>query len=357
MAAGVDSSAPRVPAPAPDRPGRAARIRDPGLRQIAAHPGAFAWQTVKAFRANQGLLLAGAVAYYALLSIVPLLILSVIALTYVIDQHLLLDTLQRYLEWIVPGQSKAIVREMAAFLDHQASVGWVLLATMLFFSSLGFTVLENAMSVIFVHRVAIKRRRFVFSALMPYSYILCLGVGLLLVTLVAGSLEVVGQERVDLFGHAWSLHGLSGALLYLLGFVGEVFVVTSVYLVMPVGRLKLRHALAGGLTAAVLWELTRHVLVWYFATLSQVNVVYGSMTTAIVVLLSLELAATLLLFGAQVISEYERLGRAPAGADPRPFRTPALPVTTPADPPPGRADPLGSPRAARRRRRLRARPG
>jgi uncharacterized BrkB/YihY/UPF0761 family membrane protein len=49
------------------------------------------------------------------------------------------------------------------------------------------------------------------------------------------------------------------------------------------------------------------VLVWYFATLSQVGVVYGSMTTTIVVLLSLELGATLLLLGAQVISEYERL--------------------------------------------------
>jgi YihY family inner membrane protein len=89
---------------------------------------------------------------------------------------------------------------------------------------------------------------------------------------------------------------------------GEVFVLTSVYLVMPVGRLALRHALVGAVTAALLWEVTRHVLVWYFSTLSQVNVVYGSLTTAIVVLLSLEIAAGLLLFGAQVIAEYERIG-------------------------------------------------
>ena len=47
----------------------------------------------------------------------------------------------------------------------------------------------------------------------------------------------------------------------------------------------------------------------YFSTLSQVNVVYGSLTTAIVVLLSLEIAATLVLFGAQVIAQYERLER------------------------------------------------
>jgi membrane protein len=165
------------------------------------------------------------------------------------------------------------------------------------------------MSVIFMHRVAIRRRRFLVSALLPYFYILILGIGLLLVTLVAGSLQAIGTESVDLFGHVWSLNGLSGVLLYLLGFAGEVFVLTSVYLVMPVGRLVLRHALIGAVTAAVLWEITRHVLTWYFATLSQVSVVYGSLTTAIVVLLSLEIAATLLLFGAQVISEYERIGK------------------------------------------------
>jgi membrane protein len=126
--------------------------------------------------------------------------------------------------------------------------------------------------------------------------------------LVAGSLQAIGQESVELFGRAWSLHGVSGVLLYLLGLAGEIFVLTSVYLVMPVGRLRVSHALIGGVTAALLWEITRHVLVWYFATLSQVSVVYGSLTTSIVVLFSLEIGATLLLFGAQVISEYERLG-------------------------------------------------
>ena len=129
--------------------------------------GVFALQTLKAFRANQGLLLAGAVAYYALLSIVPLLILIVIALSHVIDQRELLDTLGLYLGWLIPGQAKAIVAELASFLEHRDVMGWLLLLTMLFFSSLAFTVLENAMSVIFVHRVVIRRRHFLVSALLP----------------------------------------------------------------------------------------------------------------------------------------------------------------------------------------------
>lgn len=290
----------------------------PAAAHVFAHPGEFLRLVLRNFVRNQGLLLAGAVAYYALLSVVPLLILAVVGLSHFVDQGLLLDTLSRYLEWLLPGQSRAVVGELASFVTHRDVVGWVLLATMLFFSSLAFTVLEKAMSVIFLHRVVIRRRHFLVSALLPYCYIVCLGVGLLVVTIVSGSLQALGDESLAVGGREWSLSGLSGVLLYLLGFTGEVFLLTSVYMVMPVGKLTWRHALPGGATAAVLWELTRHVLVWYFGTLSQVSVVYGSLTTAIVVLLSLEIAATFLLLGAQVISEYERIDRkeAQAGAAP-----------------------------------------
>ncbi len=288
---------------------------------VLAHPGGFAWRVLKGFKANQGLLLAGAVAYYALLSVVPLLILTVFALTHVIEEAELLQTLGRYLEWLIPGQAQAIVGELGNFLAHRDVIGWVLLATMLFFSSLAFTVLENAMSVIFLHRIATRRRRYIVSVLLPYLYILSLGFGLLIVTLVAGSLQAMGEESVYFLGREWSLKGVSGVLLYLLGLAGEIFVLTSVYMVMPVGRLSLRHALLGGVTAALLWEVTRHVLVWYFSTLSQVSVVYGSLTTAIVVLLSLEIAATLLLLGAQVISEFERIDRPQEPAPANPLQT------------------------------------
>jgi YihY family inner membrane protein len=288
---------------------------------ILGHPLAFALSVVKGFRANQGLLLAGAVAYYALLSIVPFLMLVVVVLSHFLDEAGLLLTLRRYLELLLPGQSAAIVTEVAHFLDERDLITWVLAATMVFFSSFAFTVLENAMSVIFVHRVAVRRRHFLVSALLPYCYILALGFGIMIVTLVAGTLQVIGTESVDLFGYTWSLHGVSGALLYLLGLLGEILVLTSIYMVMPVGRLSLSHALVGGVTAALLWEIARHVLVWYFSTLSKVNVVYGSMSTAIVVMFSLEIGAALLLFGAQVIAEYERVGQGGKAGQVKPMET------------------------------------
>jgi len=273
-------------------------------------PG-FSLRVLKAFRANQGLLLAGAVAYYALLSIVPLLILFVIGFSHFMDENELLATVARYVEWIVPGQGKAMVGELSGFLDNRLVLGPVLLVTMLFFSSLAFSVLENAMSVIFLHRLAEQRRHFLVSFSMPYVYMLLLGIGLAAVTLMSAELERFGNDSV------------SRVTLYVMGILGELLLLTSIYYVMPVGRLTFKHALLGGATATLLWEITRHVLRWYFGSLSQVSAVYGSFATVIVILLSFEFAAILLLLGAQVIAEYERLQRGEPVQPPIPVRTDA----------------------------------
>lgn len=280
----------------------------PEAKQIITHPAAFALQVIRAFRANQGLLLAGAVAYYTLLSIVPLLILVVIGLSHVVDQTVLFDTLKRALEWVVPGQSKALVQELAAFLEHRAVLGWVLLVTMLFFSSLAFSVVESAISVIFLHRVKVRKRHFLVSFALPFGYIAFIALALFAGTFVLANLVAIGQSSLLVFGSSWSLSGFSRATLYVIAVTVEILLISSVYYFMPVGRISARHALIGGATAGLLWEIIRRALVWYFSSLSQVNVVYGSLTTAIVVLLSFEIAATLLLVGAQVIAEYERIG-------------------------------------------------
>jgi len=166
---------------------------------LLRHPLRFLWEALKGFKANQGLLLAGAVAYYALLSVVPLLIVSVIALSRFTEQAALLRAVGRYLEWLLPGQSGAIIAELSNFLTHADVLGPVLLVTMVFFSSLAFTVLESAMAVIFHHRKADHSRHFLISVVMPYIYILCLCIGLLLVTLVSGALQVIGEERIERF--------------------------------------------------------------------------------------------------------------------------------------------------------------
>ena len=285
------------------------KLIDPRTSYVLKNPVVFARGVLNGFQTNQGLLLAGAVAYYALLSIVPLLILMVIALSQVIDQDMLLATLNTALAYVVPGAGKAVVAELKAFLEHREVIGWVLFITMLFFSSLGFKVLESAISVIFLHRIEKRKRHILVSLLvLPFGYIFFIGAVLFVGTFVIVDLMAIGGEHIVILGHSWSLGGFSRWLIYVAGVLGEILLISAFYYFMPVGRLSAHHALIGGATAALLWELIRHALGWYLNTLSQVSVVYGSLTTAIIVLLSMEVAATLLLLGAQVIAEYERIG-------------------------------------------------
>jgi membrane protein len=140
---------------------------------------------------------------------------------------------------------------------------------------------------------------------------------------VSGIFQFIGAQNITFYGQPHSLGPLAGLLIYLTGVTGEILLLSSIYLVMPVGRLSLRHALIGGATAAVLWEITRHILVWYYTSMSQIQVVYGSLTTSIAVLLSVEIGALVFLLGAQVIAEYERIGHEPIVTVPQPMRTEA----------------------------------
>jgi YihY family inner membrane protein len=273
---------------------------------VVRRPGRFLLRVLAGFKRNQGLLLSGAVAYYTLLSIVPLFALILVGLSHVVEEQTLLEIMGRYMEILAPGSAAAVTDQVRAFLGNRHVVGTVGILVLLFFSSVAFTVLENAMCVIFLHRTGVKRRHFLVSAIIPYLFILSLGIGVLLVTLISGALQALEQRELALLGYHWSLHGSSGTVLYVLGLLGLILMLTALYLVMPVGRIAFRHALVGGATAGILWEATRHVLVWYFSTLSLVNVVYGSLASAVVALLSFEVAAIILLFGAQVIAEFER---------------------------------------------------
>jgi len=279
------------------------------MRVVRADPLGFAAAVLRGFRTNQGFLLASAIAYNTLLSIVPAAILILAVLSHLMPTERLLAVVHTYVGLLAPYEPDVLTAQIEQFLAEREFIGALGFVALLVFSALAFTVLENAMSVIFFHRVQIHRRHFLVSAVLPYLYIMLLGLGLFLVSGVSTLLHGLDQRAVQLFGRTLSLDAAETWLVYGLGVVGEIALLTSLYLVLPHGRIRLRHALAGAAAAAALWEVTRHLLVWWFGTLSFVNVIYGSFATVIVILLSLEVSAIILLLGAQVIAEYERIER------------------------------------------------
>jgi YihY family inner membrane protein len=265
----------------------------------------FLLRVVRGFMRNQGLLLSGAVAYYTLLSIVPLSILSLIVLSQFIEEQQLIHTLSMYIEMLIPGYAATLTEQVRSFIENRKVLGFIGFIGMLFFSSTAFSMLEDAISVIFFQRVRVQHRKYLVSAIIPYLYILVMGAGIVLVSFIVAAIDTLESRHLAFLGWSLNLEGATGGALYILGLVGEVLMFTSIYVVMPVVRVRFRHALIGGLTATVLWELTRRMLVWYYASVSMVNVIYGSIAITVVALLSIEVVAIILLLGAQVIAELQ----------------------------------------------------
>lgn len=276
------------------------------FRVILKHPLAFLARVWRGMRRNQIFLMAGAIAYNALLSLVPFVALILLALSSFADETALLQTVKEAIEIIIPGQSDVVLLQVQGLVEGREGLGWVAIGLLIFFSASAFFVLERALERIFEHRRRIQRRHILVSVIIPYLYMLTLAVGLIGLTVLTGVISGF-EERIP--ETLWGIH-IRDAFASGLGFISvylfQIALLTSFYLVMPVGRISLPASLAGGVFAATLWEIVRRILSWYLSNLSSVNVVYGSLAAVIVALLLLEVGAIILLAGAQVIAEYER---------------------------------------------------
>src|SRR3954452_2815676 len=85
----------------------------------------FSRRVVRSFRRNQGLLLAGAVAYYALLSLVPLSIVLLVALSHFIDPRRLIEAVAMNVDFLVPGQARMVTGQVESFLQNRQVIGVV----------------------------------------------------------------------------------------------------------------------------------------------------------------------------------------------------------------------------------------
>jgi YihY family inner membrane protein len=251
-------------------------------------------------------LLTGAVAYNMMLSLIPLSAVMMVGFSQFYEHDVLMESLTAEVSLIAPGFGPTLAEVLEGFLGNRRVVGWVGVGVLLFFSSMAFRVLEDSIAIIFHRPLPTLKRKFWVSAMIPYLFILIVAGGLILVTSVNAVIE--SQESVR---HAfpvleWLLQSSAGHLIYLTNLLGLVLLFTLLYKIMPVATVSFRRALAGGVTAAILWEMVRYLLVAYFTQVSMVNVIYGSIAATIIVLLTMEAVALILLLGAQVIAELQR---------------------------------------------------
>lgn len=267
----------------------------------------FAWRVIRNFFKNHGILLAGGVGYNILLSIVPLFALLVVLLTQVVDEQHLLSVLTIQARHMAPAHAEVLLEAVRSLLASRDVIGILSFPILLLFSSFAFRMLEDALAIIFhaPETPHVKRSVWV-SVMLPYAFMVVLGAGLMALTLVVTLASSLNALVLMFFDRELPLAGFSGPVLNLASFVGVFLLFSAIYKVLPVVRIALRRAVVGGFVAALLWEGVRLLLVYYFANLSFVNAVYGSLATLVILLISLEVGAVILLLGAQVIAELER---------------------------------------------------
>ncbi|WP_434428130.1 YihY/virulence factor BrkB family protein [Nannocystis pusilla] len=215
------------------------------------------------------------------------------------------EIISHELNLLIPNQADVIIGEVVSLLDNRDLVGGIGLGVMLFFSTWAFKMLEGALAVIFARSRARRQRSFWMSALLPYIFIVAIAGGLLVLTILVALLERLAEAEVVLFGYQLSLGSGPAFVLKLSGIVTLIFMFTAAYRVMPITEVSWRRALTGGVAAALLWDVLRRALMVYFSKISLVNVVYGSLATVIIALLTLEIGTLIILLGAQIISELQ----------------------------------------------------
>ena len=270
-----------------------------------ARVGRFIVRVVAAFLDNRGILLAGGVGYNALLSVVPFLTLTVALLSLFFDHDHILSILRSELRVLVPQNEDAILGAAEAYLQQTATASVVSVLALLFFSSIAFRMLEQAVAAIFHTSSKGLHRHFLVSAVLPYTFMVLLMAALFFITLITSTLDALAQAAVNVLGvEGWSQMG-TNLLLRGAGWVGLVALFAAIYRVLPVVKISMNKALVGGLCAAVLWQAVGRLMIYYFTNLSMVNLVYGSLATVVVLLLFMEIAFIILLLGAQVIAELQ----------------------------------------------------
>ena len=247
---------------------------------------------VAKFFADRGTHLAAMVAYFALLSFVPLvfLSLSLLGLAHRADAS---DFLVRELNRAFPGSSlKSILSLVHRVQDNAATLG-IIGGIGLLWSSLSlFSALESAFNIVYGRpNRPFLRGKGLAAAVMTAT------VTTLFASLVVGAL---GVEVLKRYAPGFAGSGVAAYVLSIaVSLLGVFFFVLAVYRLLTNAPLTVRDALPGAVMAAIVLEASFQVLP-VFVRLADVNPTLRVLGGPAILLLWLYVMANVIVFGAEL---------------------------------------------------------
>jgi YihY family inner membrane protein len=239
--------------------------------------------------------MAASIAYFSFFSLFPLLVGVVAGASLFLDRVDIQSHLDRMLSGDFPGSAEFLRTNIEALIDQRGAASIASVVGLLWSASKMFGALNRGINLAFG---VPEGRPFYLSKLRYFA--MTVGLSLLLLVAVGAStvLDLVSQLDLTRFGFDGTLFAsLSGRVASL---VSIFTTITLIYKLVPYERHAWRDILPGALAATLLFELGKALFVLYLGNVGNLEAVYGSLTSVIVLLLWLYFSARVLLFGAEI---------------------------------------------------------
>ena len=251
-------------------------------------------RSLTAFFRDDCFYLAASIAYFLILSLVPLSLLIIALYGHIMgeNQEVYRFSLSRLISFF-PSVTSGITNELRNIIIFKG-ISWITLFIYGFLSIQLFYSMERAMDVIF--KVP-KRRHFLLFLLWTIITVTLVIIFLFLSFTLS---SFAGTFRDNIFG--LEIGYKAGIFIkYIAPFLLVLSTFTAVYKIIPKGKVLLKDAFAGALLVTFLWEFVKHFFTWVVKNVSYIGAIYGSLTTFILFLLWTYYIACIFLLGGEFV--------------------------------------------------------
>jgi membrane protein len=239
--------------------------------------------------------MAASIAYFSFFSLFPLLVGVVAGASLFLDRVEIQSHLDRILSGDFPGSADFLRSNIEALTEQRGAASIASVLGLLWSASKMFGAMNRGINLAFG---VPKRHPFYLSRLRYFAMTVGMSLLLLVAVGVSTAVDLVTQLDLTRFGFDGTLFSSLGGRVASL--VSVFVTVILIYKLVPYERPAWRDILLGALAATLLFELGKALFVLYLGNVGNLEAVYGSLTSVIVLLLWLYFSARVLLFGAEI---------------------------------------------------------
>jgi membrane protein len=261
------------------------------------------YRVFRDFSRDDGSHMAAGVAYYAIFSLFPLALGTISIAGLFVSADDVRDNVLSFLQDQIGVGSEALVTSnIEALLNARGAVGVAAMVTLFWSSRAVFGA---------VHRV-MNRAWKVTEPPHFVSYQLAqigAAFGVAVLFIASATVGPAGRALASRTEYLFGLQMPWATLFTVLPLLLSALMLVLIFRVVPDAKVRWRDAVPAAVVATVLFELAKAGFTYYLSNLSSLDLVYGSVTTIVVLMLFLYLVAMVLVLGAELSSEYNRSSR------------------------------------------------